>query len=98
MHRIDTSTPAGRLVAGVLASIAEFERARIQERIVAGLARARAQGKRLGRRRGGAARRLHECDGLSHAQAAARLEVSVATVKRWRRASRVGSETSSAVA
>ena len=41
---IDTSTPAGRLVAGVLGSIAEFERARIQERIMAGLARARAQG------------------------------------------------------
>lgn len=48
---IDTSTPAGRLVAGVLASIAEFERARIQERIHAGLGRARAQGKRIGRPR-----------------------------------------------
>ena len=48
---IDTSTPAGRLVAGVLASIAEFERARIQERIHAGLARARAHGKRIGRPR-----------------------------------------------
>jgi DNA invertase Pin-like site-specific DNA recombinase len=48
---IDTSTPAGRLVAGVLASIAEFERARIQERIMAGLARARAQGTRIGRPR-----------------------------------------------
>jgi DNA invertase Pin-like site-specific DNA recombinase len=48
---IDTSTPAGRLVAGVLGSIAEFERARMQERIHAGLARARAQGKRLGRPR-----------------------------------------------
>ena len=48
---IDTSTPAGRLVAGVLASIAEFERARIQERIMAGLQRARAPGKRIGRPR-----------------------------------------------
>ena len=48
---IDTSTPAGRLVAGVLASIAEFERARIQERIMAGLARARAHGTRIGRPR-----------------------------------------------
>jgi DNA invertase Pin-like site-specific DNA recombinase len=38
-------------VAGVLGSIAEFERARIQERIHAGLTRARAQGKRLGRPR-----------------------------------------------
>lgn len=60
---IDTSTPAGRLVAGVLGAIAEFERARIQERIHAGLARARAQGKRLGRPRTvrlppGASRRL----------------------------------------
>ena len=48
---IDTSTPAGRLVAGVLGSIAEFERARIQERIHAGLARAKAHGKRIGRPR-----------------------------------------------
>lgn len=95
---IDTSTPAGRLVAGVLASIAEFERARIQERIMAGLARARVHGKRLGRRRGAAARRLEECAGLSHAEAATRLNVSVATIKRWRRAAKVGSETSSAVA
>ena len=95
---IDTSTPAGRLVAGVLASIAEFERARIQERIMAGLARARAQGTRLGRRRGNAVRRLDECEGLSHTQAAAQLNVSIATIKRWRRASKVGSESSPAVA
>jgi DNA invertase Pin-like site-specific DNA recombinase len=85
---IDTSTPAGRLVAGVLASIAEFERARIQERIHAGLARARAQGKRLGRRRSPAARRLEGCVGLSHAEAADRLGVSIASVKRWRRDAR----------
>jgi DNA invertase Pin-like site-specific DNA recombinase len=85
---IDTSTAAGRLVAGVLGSIAEFERARIQERIHAGLRRARAQGKRLGRRRSAAARLLDECDGLPHAAAAAKLGVSEATVKRWRRARR----------
>lgn len=48
---IDTTTAAGRLVAGVLASIAEFERARIQERVRAGLARARSHGTRLGRPR-----------------------------------------------
>jgi DNA invertase Pin-like site-specific DNA recombinase len=90
---IDTSTPAGRLVAGVLGSIGEFERARIQERIVAGLARARAQGKRLGRRRSPAMRELETCGGLSHAHAAQRLGVSVATIKRWRRIGRVvGSE------
>jgi DNA invertase Pin-like site-specific DNA recombinase len=48
---IDTSTPAGRLQLHILSAIAEFERSRIQERVVAGLARARAQGKRLGRPR-----------------------------------------------
>jgi DNA invertase Pin-like site-specific DNA recombinase len=82
---IDTSTPAGRLVAGVLGSIAEFERARIQERIRAGLSRAKAQGTRLGRRPSAAVRRLDTCAGLSHAAAAKRLGVSVASIKRWRR-------------
>src|SRR6476620_3740248 len=48
---IDTSTPAGRLQLHILSAIAEFERSRIQERVVAGLARARAQGRRLGRPR-----------------------------------------------
>src|SRR5688500_7445674 len=48
---IDTATPAGRLQLHLLAAIAEFERARIVERVRAGLARARTQGKRLGRPR-----------------------------------------------
>ena len=46
---IDTSTPAGRLQLHILSAIAEFERSRIQERVVAGLARAKAQGQKLGR-------------------------------------------------
>ena len=46
---IDATTPAGKLQLHILAAIAEFERGRIQERVMAGLARARAQGKRLGR-------------------------------------------------
>src|SRR5215217_3540265 len=46
---IDTNTPAGRLQLHILGAIAEFERARIQERVRAGLARAKAQGVRLGR-------------------------------------------------
>src|SRR3954447_19342564 len=48
---IDLGTPAGRLQLHILAALSEFERARIQERVRAGLARARAQGKRLGRPR-----------------------------------------------
>jgi DNA invertase Pin-like site-specific DNA recombinase len=48
---IDATTPAGRLQMHLLGAIAEFERARIAERVKAGLQRARAQGKRLGRPR-----------------------------------------------
>src|SRR5512145_2511183 len=46
---IDATTPAGKLQMHILGAIAEFERERIRERVRAGLARARTQGKRLGR-------------------------------------------------
>jgi DNA invertase Pin-like site-specific DNA recombinase len=48
---VDTSTANGRLVFGIFASIAEFERELIRERVKSGLANARAKGKRLGRPR-----------------------------------------------
>jgi DNA invertase Pin-like site-specific DNA recombinase len=44
-----TNTPTGKLLFGILGEIAEFERSLIIERTKAGLQRARAQGKRLGR-------------------------------------------------
>ena len=47
---IDCTTPAGRLQLHILASLAEFERERIAERVRAGLARARANGQRLGQK------------------------------------------------
>jgi len=46
---LDTSTPSGKAMFGMLGVFAEFERSMIQERVRAGLARARAKGKRLGR-------------------------------------------------
>jgi DNA invertase Pin-like site-specific DNA recombinase len=78
---IDATTPAGRLQLHVLGAIAEFERGRIQERVMAGLARARAQGKRLGRPR------IHptkiDVPGGSVRAAATAWGVSKSTAGRW---------------
>jgi len=49
---VDTTTPQGRLVFRIFASLAEFEREVIRERTMAGLASARRQGQRLGRPKG----------------------------------------------
>ena len=47
---IDTATPSGKLVFGIFASLAEFERELIRERTQAGLAAARARGRKGGRK------------------------------------------------
>lgn len=81
---IDTSTPAGRLQLHILGAIAEFERARIAERVRLGVARAKAQGRRLGRpERQVSAELLAPVLGLSVREAAKRLGVSTATAHRW---------------
>lgn len=48
---LDLTTPGGRLQFQIIAAMAEFERALIQERVRGGLAHARRKGKRLGRPR-----------------------------------------------
>lgn len=49
LQAIDSRTPSGRLSFAIFSAIAEFERSIIRERINAGLSRAKANGKRLGR-------------------------------------------------
>jgi DNA invertase Pin-like site-specific DNA recombinase len=78
---IDATTPAGRLHMAVLGAIAQFERERIAERVKAGLARARAQGKRLGRPRLRPAPAATA--GLSVRAAAAQWGMSKSTAARW---------------
>jgi putative DNA-invertase from lambdoid prophage Rac len=50
--QFDLTTPQGKLIASVMASLAEFERDLVRERVCSGLAAARAKGKLLGRKPG----------------------------------------------
>ena len=50
--QFDLSTPHGKMIASVMAALAEFERDLICERIKSGIAAAKARGKRLGRQPG----------------------------------------------
>jgi DNA invertase Pin-like site-specific DNA recombinase len=81
---IDTTTPAGKAMFQMMGVFAEFERAMIQDRVKAGLARARAQGKTLGRPRVAAKVRQTILDarlgGLSIRNIAKEVGVSVGTV------------------
>jgi DNA invertase Pin-like site-specific DNA recombinase len=82
---VDTSTPNGRLVFGIFASIAEFERELIRERVRSGIAVARAQGKRIGRpRKDVDAGRVAElrAHGWSWAEIAREMELGMGTVHR----------------
>ena len=48
-ENIDTSTPAGKILFTMISAFAEFERAIIRERVVAGMEKAKARGARIGR-------------------------------------------------
>lgn len=84
---IDFGTAAGKLQLHVLAALSEFERARISERVHAGMERARRNGRRIGRPR----RRITDEDlrrttHLSVRNAAAAIGVSRAVLHRARQA------------
>src|SRR5499426_410058 len=83
---LDTMTPAGKAMFQMLGVFAEFERSIIQERVRAGLLRAKREGKRLGRPP--IAEKLAEriraalAGGLSVRKTAAKFEVNPSTVQR----------------
>src|SRR5580698_6979341 len=82
---LDLTTPAGRAMAGLLAVFAEFERDILRERVRAGLAHARQNGKRLGRPPTAAlqtrqVRKLHRA-GVSKSEIARRLQIGRTSVR-----------------
>ena len=80
---VSTNTPTGKLLLSVLAGVAEFERELIRERTKAGLTRARAQGKRLGRPRKAvdmARAHILRAQGLGYRKVAKELGVSHQTM------------------
>ena len=85
-NSLDTSTPTGKLVFHVVGSVAEFERDIIKERVRAGLANARRNGKRLGRpsilAKVSPKIYILKEKGLSNRMIAIRLGVGEATVRR----------------
>jgi len=83
---LDLMTPTGRAMAGLLAVFATFEHEILRERIRAGIAEARLQGKHLGRpvtvgKMAGPIRKLHRA-GVSKAEIARRLDISRTSVRR----------------
>lgn len=85
---LDLTTPTGRAMAGMLSVFAEFEREIIRERVKAGIAQAREQGKRHGRPATAAkyaqeAKRLYKKGkGLSKKKIAEKLKISRTSVIR----------------
>ena len=83
---LDLTTPAGRAMAALLAVFAEFEREILRERVRAGLAHARQNGKKLGRPitvelHTDQVRKLYRA-GVSKADIARRLEIGRTSVRR----------------
>ena len=62
-QNIDTTTSGGKLLFHIFCAIAEFERDLISERTKSGLVRARAEGKRIGRKMGQKDSKKRKTDG-----------------------------------
>ncbi len=83
---VDTTTPAGRALFQMMGVFAEFERAMIRERVMAGLATARDKGRKLGRPRvdGKVERKITEllAQGIGQIRVAKQVGCGVSTVQR----------------
>lgn len=81
---VDLTSAAGKMTMGVLAAVAQFERDLLIERTQAGLQRTKAAGTKLGRPMATSVEdvRKLKVEGLSQSAVAARLDVSLSTVKR----------------
>jgi len=81
---VDLTSPAGKMTMTVLAAVAQFERDLLVERTQAGLERAKAEGKLLGRPTKASSEQVQALKerSMSQSQAAAELGVSLSTVKR----------------
>ncbi|MDH0122128.1 recombinase family protein [Stutzerimonas stutzeri] len=81
---VDLTSPAGKMTMSVIASVAEFERDLLIERTQAGLERAKAEGKALGRPAATNESDVQKlkAEGLSQSAVAKELSVSLSTVKR----------------
>ncbi len=91
-EKIDTTSAQGKLVFGIFASLAEFERSLIRERVNAGLQAARARGRVGGRPTVDPAKLEHAetlvRGGESVSKAAKLAGIGVATLKRYRNSSK----------
>jgi DNA invertase Pin-like site-specific DNA recombinase len=82
---LDLGSASGRLQLAILAALSQFERERLKERTVAGLQRARAQGKQLGRPSEPVPlEKLESVKNISVRQGAKQLGVARSTLQRWR--------------
>ena len=85
---MDSTTPTGRLLRNIFASVAEYEREMIRERVTAGLRKAKASGKHIGRPKAVLNRVQIEQlrgEGLSWRAISRRMNFPKSTVYRYRR-------------
>jgi len=83
---LDLTTPTGRAMAGMLAVFAEFEREILRERVRAGIAQARKEGRPHGRPRTASLKRDEvlrlKAERVSHSEIARRLRLGRTSVRR----------------